>query len=177
MSASKVSGRKVRNIFKGLVNQFCKFKETFSIKSTHWRQPRLHSCTISNWVKGSCPSGGLMENLNYFVRSVFAVSVVSQYVSRQEVFKIALDTRIWPTWPFSHIVTILKVEKSQLWLSHLPSKSNPKNEANPKKSKANPIFLPPGTAQSAWYSPAEQGSAFLAPLCCQSPPPGLFSFS
>ena len=30
MSASKVSGRKVRNIFKGLVNQFYKFKETFS---------------------------------------------------------------------------------------------------------------------------------------------------
>ena len=115
-----------------------------------------------------------MENLNYFV---FAVSVVSQYVSRQKVFKIALDTGIWPTWPFSHIATILKEEKSQLWLSHLPSKTKPQNEAHPKKSKANPIFLPPGTAQSAWYSPAEQGSAFLAPLCCPSPPPGLFSFS
>ena len=42
--------------------------------------------------QGQLVSGGLMENLNFFVRSVFAVSVVSQYVSRQKVFKIALDT-------------------------------------------------------------------------------------
>ena len=87
-----------------------------------------------------------MENLNYFVRSVFAVSVVSQYVSRQKVFKIALDTRIWPTWPFSHIVTILKVEKSQLSVHQIsPAKPNLKTKPTQKK----PIFLPPGTAQSA----------------------------